>query len=135
MIVLSQPISKSSNPVFFNLESFPKSKCMLLTNQKPGKSDQILWGEGGVIPYIGIEPEKYTNQRRSKIIQFKTIKSIFKFYSIFIFKTYPPFIISGQWGRESVNQNTAALTKQQSDKIEKIQKTCLQIILGAAYED
>ena len=29
----------------------------------------------------------------------------------------------------------SSLTKQQSDKIEKIQKTCLKIILGEAYED
>merc|ERR1712204_133396 len=29
----------------------------------------------------------------------------------------------------------SSLTKQQGDKIEKIQKTCLKIILGDAYED
>ena len=63
---------------------------------------------GGQISCIGIEPEKYTKQRRSEIIQFKTIKLIFKFHSIFIFKTYPPFVLSGQSGRETLNQNTAA---------------------------
>ena len=79
---------------------------------RPIAINKILWG-GGQIPYIGIEPEKYTKQRRSKIIQFKTIKSIFKFHSIFIFKTYPPFVILGQLGRETLNQNTAALPTEQ----------------------
>ena len=63
-------------------------------------------GGGGWIPTIGIEPEKYANKRRFKIIQLNR------------FTNFIQYIFLPQSGRETLNKNTGTLYNPDSCRLE-----------------